>query len=120
MINDHYFEEGGPILIFVGGEWEISPAKLQNGLIVDIAEEYGGVLFYTEHRFYGESKPTKYVTIISVFLHPFSTHCPFLFHKIVEFLQRFEDGQPQISPCYPIIGRLGGIHSLSKEGASQI
>jgi pimeloyl-ACP methyl ester carboxylesterase len=62
---------GGPIFIFVGGEWEISPGWISVGLIFEMAKELNGTLFYTEHRYYGKSQPTsdtstknlKYLTV---------------------------------------------------------
>lgn len=54
-----HFHPGGPILIYVGGEWPISPVSINQGtLIYDISREYNGTLFYTEHRYYGKSHPT--------------------------------------------------------------
>lgn len=59
MVNEDYFEEGGPIFIYIGGEWSIAASTIQSGIFVDIAKEHKGILFYTEHRFYGKSKPTE-------------------------------------------------------------
>lgn len=57
--NDAYFEPNGPIFIYIGGEWTISAGSIEEGqLITDMAKEYKGVLFYTEHRYYGRSHPT--------------------------------------------------------------
>lgn len=58
--NAQHFKPGGPIFIYIGGEWTISPGSLTPGKhIYDLAEEFGGLLIYTEHRFYGETWPTK-------------------------------------------------------------
>uniref|UniRef100_A0A1L8EII6 Putative serine protease n=1 Tax=Haematobia irritans TaxID=7368 RepID=A0A1L8EII6_HAEIR len=59
MVNDKYFKPGGPMFIHVGGEWDISPSGISSGIFVDLAKEHNGLLFYTEHRYYGKSKPTK-------------------------------------------------------------
>lgn len=57
--NDVYFLTGGPIFIYLGGEWQISaPSITQGTLIVEMAQENNGILFYTEHRYYGLSHPT--------------------------------------------------------------
>lgn len=61
MVNDEYFKEGGPIFIYVGGEWTISAGSIRSGHLVDMAEEHNGILFYTEHRYYGQSRPTRLV-----------------------------------------------------------
>lgn len=61
--NDAYFQTGGPIFIYLGGEWTIStPSITQGTLIVEMAKENEGILFYTEHRFYGLSRPTANTT----------------------------------------------------------
>ncbi|XP_055921970.1 putative serine protease K12H4.7 [Eupeodes corollae] len=59
MANEQYFEEGGPVFIFVGGEWAISRGYLTGGHMHDMAKEHKGYLFYTEHRYYGQSRPTS-------------------------------------------------------------
>lgn len=52
-------EPNGPIFIYLGGEWTISPGSIMSGrLIHEMATEMHGALFYTEHRFYGQSHPT--------------------------------------------------------------
>lgn len=57
--NGAYFRAGGPILMFLGGEWTISSGSIGEGQhITDMAKEMGGMLFYTEHRYYGISRPT--------------------------------------------------------------
>ncbi|XP_017844875.1 putative serine protease K12H4.7 [Drosophila busckii] len=43
--------------IVVGGEWTITPGLLSTGLAHDMAVENAGMLYYTEHRYYGESWP---------------------------------------------------------------
>ena len=56
--NDGLFEEGGPIVIMLGGEWEIGTGYLKTGLMYDIALNHNAMMYYTEHRYYGKSKPT--------------------------------------------------------------
>lgn len=58
--NEHYVP-GGPLFIFLGGEWEISYGWVTGGHMYDMAKEMNGYLFYTEHRFYGKSFPTRFV-----------------------------------------------------------
>lgn len=62
MSNDEFFKPGGPIFIYVGGEWFISPGSISGGHVYDMAKEHNGYLFYTEHRFYGLSKPVDAMT----------------------------------------------------------
>lgn len=61
-MNDKYFRSGGPVILMVGGEWTVSPGHLLKGQhIYDMAEEFNALLIYTEHRYYGKTKPTKCV-----------------------------------------------------------
>ncbi|PZC74323.1 hypothetical protein B5X24_HaOG207976 [Helicoverpa armigera] len=48
---------GENLVILVGGEWAISPEWLQGGLAHEMAEQMNAGLFYTEHRFYGNTRP---------------------------------------------------------------
>lgn len=56
--NNQYYAPGGPIFIYLGGEWEISPGWVMGGHMFDMAKEMSGYMFYTEHRYYGKSLPT--------------------------------------------------------------
>uniref|UniRef100_A0AAG5D602 Serine protease K12H4.7 n=1 Tax=Anopheles atroparvus TaxID=41427 RepID=A0AAG5D602_ANOAO len=58
MENGEHYQPGGPLFIYVGGEWEISEDSISRGHVYDMANQLGGYLFYTEHRFYGKSHPT--------------------------------------------------------------
>lgn len=57
-VNNAYYTPGSPIFLFLAGEWTITPYRLTNSLMHDIASELNGGLYYLEHRFYGESRPT--------------------------------------------------------------
>lgn len=52
-----FYQSGGPMIIYLGGEWVISEGYLEGGLLADIGKEHHGYMFYTEHRYYGESQP---------------------------------------------------------------
>ncbi|XP_062563844.1 putative serine protease K12H4.7 [Armigeres subalbatus] len=56
--NGEHYQPGGPLFIFLGGEWEISSGFVSYGHFYDMAKELGAYLFYTEHRYYGQSRPT--------------------------------------------------------------
>lgn len=58
MENEEHYAPGGPLFIFVGGEWAISALSIQQGHFYDMAKEHRAYLFYTEHRYYGQSRPT--------------------------------------------------------------
>ncbi|CAH1642578.1 unnamed protein product [Spodoptera littoralis] len=49
--------ENPNIVIFVGGEWAIGPGYVQSGLAYEMAQEMNAGLFYTEHRYYGQTQP---------------------------------------------------------------
>ena len=53
------YEEGGPALIFIGGEGEANPKWLNFGNWYTIAKENKAAMFLLEHRFYGQSWPTE-------------------------------------------------------------
>ncbi|XP_022905145.2 putative serine protease K12H4.7 [Onthophagus taurus] len=57
--SGQFFEENGPMFIYLGGEWSINMGSIMSGQIVDMALEHRGYLFYTEHRYYGQSFPTE-------------------------------------------------------------
>lgn len=61
--NSAYLRDGGPIFIFVGGEWTISDGWLRSGHAHDMMRDLNGTMFYTEHRYYGDSRPTPNLTI---------------------------------------------------------
>lgn len=58
-----YFREAGPVLIYVVGGALDYPEFLgiTKGLIDYFATYYNGYIFILEHRYFGESKPVKYV-----------------------------------------------------------
>jgi len=58
-VNMDEYEEGGPALIFIGGEGEANPKWLNFGNWYTIAKENKAAMFLLEHRFYGQSWPTE-------------------------------------------------------------
>jgi pimeloyl-ACP methyl ester carboxylesterase len=73
FMNDEHYRLGGPALFFFSGKLNPSDETywLLNSLGNQIAEEYGGVLYAIEPRYFGDSRPTadlsndnlKYLTI---------------------------------------------------------
>lgn len=57
-MNGEFFQPGGPLYVFIGGEWAINPVRLEYSLMREMAMEMDGYMFYLEHRYYGESFPT--------------------------------------------------------------
>lgn len=42
----------------VGGEWNTMAESIAEGTFqAELAERFNAIIFYTEHRFYGESLP---------------------------------------------------------------
>ncbi|XP_030374873.1 putative serine protease K12H4.7 [Scaptodrosophila lebanonensis] len=70
MVNEKYFKPNKTIYLFLGGESTIlspntnaSNIMLTNSLMHDAAQKNAGYLIHTEHRFYGESKPTAELSL---------------------------------------------------------
>nr|XP_022911227.1 putative serine protease K12H4.7 [Onthophagus taurus] len=57
--NDQFYKPGGPLFIFLGGEWGIDEGYVRTGQMFDMANEHNGYMFYTEHRYYGRSQPVS-------------------------------------------------------------
>lgn len=56
--NNYYYTPGSPIFLFLAGEWEISDYRLTYSLMYDMAADLNANIFYLEHRYYGQSRPT--------------------------------------------------------------
>lgn len=56
--NNFFLQPGGPIFIYIGGEWTVSSRSILTGHMHDMARNLNGTMFYTEHRYYGASHPT--------------------------------------------------------------
>ncbi len=57
MVNFFFCIKSYSIFI-ITGEWDITPYRLTNSLMAQLASELNGNIFYLEHRFYGQSRPT--------------------------------------------------------------
>lgn len=60
--NPLYYQEGGPIFIYVGGDFEIGSFWLEHGHMHDIAADLHGYLFGSEMRYFGQNRPTSDVS----------------------------------------------------------
>ncbi|XP_074632325.1 thymus-specific serine protease-like isoform X2 [Acropora palmata] len=55
-VNSNYWNNStGPVFLYIGGEFEMSGAYIDFGHVVEMAEQYRGLIFGVEHRFYGLS-----------------------------------------------------------------
>jgi thymus-specific serine protease len=61
--NTQFFQDGGPIYIFLtaddGGGYGVYDDFIREGLIFEMANETSGLLFALEHRYFGQSRPTR-------------------------------------------------------------
>uniref|UniRef100_A0A182QC77 Prolylcarboxypeptidase n=1 Tax=Anopheles farauti TaxID=69004 RepID=A0A182QC77_9DIPT len=55
--NDEFYRPGGPIFIYVGGNFPLTTYYVEHGLLHDTAARDGAWLFTNEHRYYGTSSP---------------------------------------------------------------
>lgn len=64
--NNYFLRDGGTVFIFVGGEVEVDEGWLLGGHMRDMAVQLQGAMFYVEHRYYGESRPTEDISAESL------------------------------------------------------
>ncbi|XP_035772896.1 putative serine protease K12H4.7 [Anopheles albimanus] len=68
--NDEFYQPGGPIYIFVGGNFQLTSYYIEHELLYDTAARDHAWLFTNEHRYYGTSTPVEdYSTENLRFLH---------------------------------------------------
>lgn len=58
--NDSFHvNSDGPVFLMIGGEGEANPIWLTVGDMMENAQVFGAFTFLLEHRFYGQSRPTR-------------------------------------------------------------
>lgn len=58
LMNGEHFQEDGCIFVFLSGEWAVTEYRLENSFMEEMSQELSCYMFYLEHRYYGESRPT--------------------------------------------------------------
>lgn len=46
------------MFVLIEGEGEADPTWIQGGHTIEMAEQNNALLFFLEHRYYGQSRPT--------------------------------------------------------------
>ena len=59
FLSKKHYQEGGPTLLMIGGEGAANPAWMGAGSWDEYAKQEGAAMVLLEHRFYGQSRPTK-------------------------------------------------------------
>lgn len=62
-IDETNFELGGPIFVYISGQYEDTVFWLMETHIREISDELGGAVFALEPRFFGNNRPTEYVLL---------------------------------------------------------
>lgn len=60
-ISNNYNRQTSPIFLMISGESEASRKWMHQGAWIHYAEQFGALCFQVEHRFYGQSHPTRYI-----------------------------------------------------------
>ena len=59
-MNNKYYKSGGPVFLSIGGEGPANPVWMENGAWIQYPQEHNAMLFMVEHRYYGQTHPTRY------------------------------------------------------------
>ncbi|RXG68289.1 hypothetical protein Avbf_07382, partial [Armadillidium vulgare] len=59
FFNNTFYEDGGPIFLMIGGEATAEANQTAIGSWITFGKKYKALFVQLEHRFYGESHPTR-------------------------------------------------------------
>lgn len=67
FINDDYYRPGGPMFFYLGNEADVTLYVNATGLMWENAKEFGALIVFAEHRYYGRSQlfPNDPLSILS-------------------------------------------------------
>ncbi|KAF4517838.1 hypothetical protein B566_EDAN008780 [Ephemera danica] len=57
FISNASYVPGGPVFLFIAGEWVADPSEITDTFVEELAAQHGALLIDLEHRYYGESRP---------------------------------------------------------------
>nr|CAD7589926.1 unnamed protein product [Timema genevievae] len=61
--NATFYKPGNPVFLMIGGEGAANATWMVKGTWIDYASQLGALCFNLEHRFYGDSHPTKDMSV---------------------------------------------------------
>lgn len=62
-VNKSKYAENGPVFLMINGEAPASPIWMSSGAWLEYGKELNPMYILLEHRYYGSSRPTKYVSL---------------------------------------------------------
>lgn len=63
FVNSTFYKPGGPVFLQIGGEGPASPKWMIQGEWIEFAKIFHAYCIQIEHRYYGDSHPTKNVSV---------------------------------------------------------
>ncbi|XP_063230883.1 putative serine protease K12H4.7 [Bacillus rossius redtenbacheri] len=62
-VSKRHHRSGGPVFLYINGEDAADPGWFENAAWMEYAEEFHALCFIVEHRFYGDSRPTRDLSV---------------------------------------------------------
>ncbi|RWS03270.1 putative serine protease K12H4.7-like protein, partial [Dinothrombium tinctorium] len=67
FVDETFFKEGAPVFLHIGGEGRNDGQGIERGQLAEhYAPRFNALLLSLEHRFYGESRPTKNLSVLNL------------------------------------------------------
>lgn len=58
-MNRQYYNDGGPLLVYINDAMSYTTELIQSGLMYDIAKKLNGALITSDHRYFRTNLPTE-------------------------------------------------------------